>query len=489
MPTFADMRDKNGFERFLRILEFGKLCGQSLALCEQENRILAAKREALTSLQRILPQGKLTWENTLNTLHSAAMSGNLHAMTALSYLEYHGIGMDADPRRAKKRIAAAARWNDLFANLMGIAYDREQLLTYHDRLYTLLLHRGMSVFACIAAHRPAPRLAEKDPVAALLEKAFAMQIVKADCYDRSYGRVAFSGMISVQDKEKLLLSGKKDSLGALCDLPFDARMTSFGFDGTATQELGTRRQEELDKILRNLTVASACPHGAKPLLLQCADTYLAARYNDLFCRIFANAPLFTVDAGSLGERDFARGQEHILLRGLSQTKSCRTVFLITHAEKLTAESARSLGELLEPSARSCFRLFSPSVSFDLSGVQFILIGEQRGAALQMLLELCDTVQVLPASAEEKERVLQELFAKGQSRFGCDRLKLDGECKQFLLHYDLEKVQQLLDGAFGMALYRGQDTVTLPMVQQIAEEKRITAQKRSFGYTGGNYAKN
>ena len=482
-PHFASMQDKNSFERFCRILEFGRLSGQNATLSDAENRVLSAKREALGALHKILPAGELARESVSSALYAAAVKGDLYAMTALAYMEYHGIGMRADREGALRRIFAAARWNDLFANLMGLAYDTKRQSVYNDRLHTVRFGAGIEICDSVTAFREITAPARHDAVAALLERAFAMQIVKPECYDRTFGRVVFSSLASVQDKEKLLFAGR-EAIASLARLPFDVKNTPMSFDFSLSAQVPWQG----DRILRNLTVLLTGSHLAKPLFLSCADNYAAWAYADLFRRGFADSPLYTVDAKSLTERDFSRSEEHLLLRAMSCTRSACPVILVTGAEELSPHLSPELVGLFDPRARERFAL-SYGVSMDLSGARFIFIAACRTAALRPLYEECDTVNVAALTKEEKSFILQRVFDTRKACFGCDRMQLEDACVEPLAGLDLEKAEAVLDCAIGMALYQNRDAVTLLMVKQIMEEKRITAQKRGFGYSGGNYGTN
>ncbi len=488
---FRSIRDHAAYERLCRVLEFGRISGQQAHLTECDRRILGGKREAMTIKQEIVKQdSNMTRENIAQTLRSMAMNGNVHAMTALSYMEYHGIGVHPDRERALRRIRLAAGWNDLFGNLMGIVYDNDQADRYYDRLYTVLTGAsGSCVFEHICRTRGVTGPFRKDAVAHILEKAFGMNIVSRNKYDRGYGKVAFSSLVASEDKEKLLLTRQKDAIASLSDIPFDAKGGDApAFDESCAQQLPLTREGEVDKILRNLTVARCCPAAVyTPLLISSCDEYIAGMYTDMFTRGYANEPLFMIDASTLTEKDFIPGKENILLRGLSATGSARTVFLVTHLDQLQSELTEELQKILDTEYRRRYRLFCPNVSLDLSGVQFILLSAERTQTVTRLSRLCDTVLTERITGEEKSAVVGALFAERARCFGYAHMKMDEDTKAYLLNYDTDKVQQIVDAALCLAVYDRSERITLSMVKQVCEEQNILRQKRGFGYTGGSYA--
>lgn len=494
LEHFREIADFSSYERFCRMIEFAQKSGQDIGLTERDRMILAQKREAMEIRSELFRQAKnLTKESVSATLQTMAMNGNLDAMVLLSYMEYHGICICRDRNDAVKRIRLCAKWNSLFGNLMGIAYDEEKRQNYYDTLYTILRNAGQKqVFEHICKVRSFSGKCEKNPVARIIEKAFGLGIAKRNIYDQLFAKVAFSDLISVEDKEKLLLNKQKDAIVSLSDIPFDVTWDgAVEFDERCAEDLPLKRKEEIRKILRNVVVAGSCPAEAyTPLLIVSSDDCIADMYSKMLKKGFSESSVIEIDAGTLNTQDFEGGRENVFLRGLSETKSARTVFMLKHCEELSENQLSELMKVLDYGYRKKFKLFRPTVSLDLSGLMFILLSGERNPNVMKLSECCDTVWTERISAEEKDLVVESVFRARLRSFGLEQLTMEEGCLEFLAGYDSKQVQQIVDGALRWAVFEKSDRIPLSTVKAVCKEQNLAVPRRGFGYTGGEYhAKN
>lgn len=487
---FSAIRDLGAYERLCRTMEFAEKSGQDMAVSDVDQMILAQKREAMTVRSELFRQGKnLTRETVSATLLDMAMNGSIDAMVTLAYMEYHGICVCADRETAVKRLRLCARWNDLLGNLMGIAYDRERTQQYFDNLGTILRSATQKqVFAHICRFHGFIGTCERNSVARIIERAFGMNIIKRRQYDQVFARVAYSELIGIEDKEKLLLNKQKDAIASLSDLPFNVKWTtSAPFDETCTETLPLNREEEVRKLLQNLTVARQCPAEVyMPLLIVTQDEYLTEMYGQLLKKGLSTAPVVELDAASLTTQDFAGFRENVFLRGLSETRSARTVFLLKHCEELREEQMDELIRMLSYEYRRKFKLFQPAVSLDLSGLQFILFAGERNRQVLKLAEHCDTVWTEHISAEEKNAVVDAVFHSRSASFGYGSMTMEEGCREFLAAYDTRQVQMIVDCALRGAIFDKRRSISLSTIKTICADQNINTPKRGFGYMGGAY---
>ena len=489
LDHFREIQDLGAYERLCRTIEFAQKSGQNIELTDRDRLILAQKREAMSIKSELFRQVRnLTRETVYTTLLNMATNGSVDAMVTLSYMEYHGICVCKDIDGALRRMRACAKWNNLFGNLMCIAYDKENKQAYYDRLYTIL--RGASrkqVFDHICKETAAKRTAQKNQIAQIIESAFGLGIIKRSTFDRVFAKIAFSEMISVEDKEKILLNKQKDAIFSLSEIPFDVKWEdTLEFDESCVSELPLRREAELRKILRNITVAKKCPvEACSPLLIVASDDYVSDMYCKMLKKGFDTSRVVEIDAGTLTAQDFVGGKENVFLRGLSDTKKKRTVFMLTHCEEMEEEQLDELVKMLDCEYRRKFKLFQPPVSLDLSGLVFVLLASGRSREIVRLAENCDTVWADRIDIAEKASVVDSLFRARSISFGCPTLKIEKGCTEFLSRFDPEKVRLIVDSALRNAIYEKNNKVTLASVKSVCEQENIAASKREFGYTGGN----
>lgn len=488
-PHFRDIRTNAAYERLCRIIEFGRAGGQDPCLTERDKVILAQKREAMAIRHAIFGQaGNLTKESAASALTMMALNGNVDAMAALSYLEYHGICLEKDPEGAVRRIRVCARWNHLFGNLMGIAYDPQTRPDCLRRLHTVLRSEEQKRgFEQIHGKWGSGSAYQKDGVARLLEKAFGQGIIRRNGYDDQFAKVAFSELLCLEDKKKLLLHKQKEALVGLTDLPLDVKKgKTLAFDPSCGDKVVLRRDQELRQILQNIAVAQCCaPEAYAPLLVVASDGYLTEMYSNMLRAGFPENAVVEIDAGTLTEADFVGGRENIFLRGMMETRSARTVFLVKDCHELEKPQLDELCKLLDGDYRRKYKLFQPPVSLDLSGLVFVLLAQERNAAVQQLAQLCDTVWTERIGQQEKAAVVEAVFRSRAKSFGMEDMTLETGCREFLGSFDTKHIQQMLDTALRRAVFEGHGPITLAQLKESSREQSLAAPRRGFGYMGGN----
>ena len=203
---FRKIRDLSSYQRFCRTIEYAETVGQPAEITYRDRLILSQKREAMTVHENIFKKNRnCTREMVYSTVQSNARKGDLDAMLLVSFMEYHGICVHADPEGAVKRLRLGARWNSLFGNLMGIAYDEARRQEYYDILFSFLRSAGQKpMYEQILTSWNHGITPQRHAIARILEKAFSLGAIQRNVYDPVFARVAFSGIISVEDKELIL---------------------------------------------------------------------------------------------------------------------------------------------------------------------------------------------------------------------------------------------------------------------------------------------
>lgn len=486
---FRTITDFASYERFCRLLEFAEKSYQQVVLSPSEKKILAQKRAALNVRQNIFgAELALTEEDIYSTLLSTAMNGNTDAMTTLAFMEIHGICIFNDEGNAIKRIRLCAEWNNIFGLLMGILYDSDNKKAYYNRLYTILQNENRKQifnYICSAHNFDGPF--EKDAVAKVLERAFELETADRNVYNGNFATIAFSEIISTDDKKKLLLDSGKGSIDTFSDIPFSSvKEGIFTVDESKVKNLPLKRESETGKIIQNLKLAKRGPAEiCSPLLIVTPDAFFTAMYCDMITDVLGDTPIVEIDAGTLDTYDLAPTKENIILRSLRETKTVRTVFIIKNCEELEHGVLDDLHNLLDYNYRKKFPLNHPSVAIDLSEVVFILFSHERDGSITDLIPDCDTVYVEKISPEEKKTVINTLFISSKSKFGITDVNLSEDCVNHLLVFDTQKLQRIIDGVLKKVLFSENGTVTVDDIRKVCKEQNIISSKNGFGYVGGD----
>lgn len=486
---YKNIADFPAYERLCRTIEFAQSSGQTVELTPVDRVILAQKREAMLIKSEIFKQSKnLTADMIADTLLNTAMNGNVDAMVTLSYMEYHGICIGKDPANAVKRLKLCAKWNHLFGNLMGIVYDPKNKSTYYNILYTILRSANQrEAFQYIRDFTAYEKTCSKNAVARIIEKAFGLGIVKRNAYDQIFAKVAFSELICAEDKEKLLLSKKKDAIASLSDIPFDAaREKKYSFDETKAESIPLHREGELREIFCSLSPAIHNRNRLyRPLLVAGNDEYVAEMYVGALKSGFSKKnKVFEVDAGTLTLQDFAGAKENFILRGLSETKQSHTVFLVKHCDEMGEAALAELIKLLDYEYRRKFKLLEPTVSLDLSDVLIVLFASEINEGVRKLARECDVVWTEQISTAEKHTVIESTFTARSKLFGIGHATLDAAGKAYLTPFQTGQIIRIIDSALKRAAYDHDAAVTAEDLKTITAQQNMTKTKREFGYLGG-----
>lgn len=488
-PQYKDIADRSSYERLCRIIEFAEKRGESVGMTAIDRVILAQKREAMQIKSELFKQSKnLTADIIAGTLLDNAMNGSVAAMTTLSYMEYHGLCICLDRESALKRIRLCAKWNSVFGNLMGIAYDPPGRSAYYNTLYTVLHGSNQKeAFKYVCNITGYGDRCTKDPIASIIEKAFGLCIVRRNAYDRGFAKVAFSELISVEDKEKLLLSKKKDAIASLSDIPFDvSRERKLTFEREKARRIPLDREDELHRVLCGISPATNNrPELYRTLLVACDDEYVSEMYAEALRAGFEGGNrVIEVDASTLAARDFAGAKENFILRGLSETKQSHTVFFIKHCDGIGEDELEELVRLLDYEYRRRFKLLEPTVSLDLSEVLIVLFSSEISESVRRLSEECDTVFAKRLGEEEKQTVIDRMFVSRSSSYGIGRARLEEKGKEYLTPFGTEQIERILDGALKKAAYDNETVITFESLKTVSAQQNITVSKREFGYLGG-----
>lgn len=483
--------DYSAYERLCRTIEFAQNSGQDIGMSPADRVILAQKREALLIKSELFKQSKnLTADIIADTLLTTAMNGNVDAMVTLAYMEYHGLCIYKDTQNALKRMKLCAKWNNLFGNLMGIAYDKRNKAEYYNTLYSILRSGNQrEAFQYICSFTAYEKACVRKPVARILEKAFGLGIVKRNAYDPIFAKVAFSELICQEDKEKLLLNKKKDAIVSLSEIPFDVdRGTGFAFDAKKAEKIPLDRSQELHRVLCGIWPATNNRTELyRTLLVAGDDDYLSQMYVGALKQGFSKGnKVIEVDAGVLTLQDFVGAKENFILRGLSETKQSHTVFLVKQCEEIGEKELPELIKLLDYQYRRKFNLLEPTVSLDLSDVLIVLFASEVNGKVRKLAQECDTVWTQRISEAEKQTVIDAMFRSRSKSFGISRVKMEDGCRDYLATFKTGQIIRIIDGALKKAAYDNAPVITAAAMKNVSDQQKLVRSKREFGYLGGAF---
>ena len=480
-----DIEDYFSYERICRMLEFAEISGQEAELDDLDKLTLMSKRTAMVARGEVFRNSKTLTANTLSAmLHESAGNGSVYAMGALSYMEYHGICVLPSPEHAVRLLRPCAKWNDVFANLMGIRYDTANAHGYYARLKTVLGRLGLShVFDRICEYNGYTFTGKADDISGILAKAISMNLVKKEYFDRPFAGMLFSSIIPIEDKERMAVSKQKEWS---CAIPFDIEASrKMTFDVSCAERTPLDRGEESRAVAENLLFAAMSPDSVyKPLLIASGDEFISDMYAEMIKDGLGDSSVVELDATKLHPMDLSPTVENVFIRSVCNTRSSATVFIIKNCEGLKPEAVEELVKFMDYSVRRRFKPAQTSLSLDLSDMKFILLADEGGWQVKTLSAVCDTVYTKGVTKEEMPRAIDTMLGARASVFSVGKLILAPECYGHLAQHSISELKNITDAIVRDSVLRQRTEVTLEDVMRACKSKHIAHGAQGFGFMGG-----
>ncbi len=479
---YSEMSNLSDYERECRLISYAALMGKDIGMTADDRIILAAKGEALRRKQDMLSLGKHYTADALSDgLLAAAGSGNIHALGAVAFLEYYGIAIGFNKKRARKNIEKGIRWNNLDCILLKLAerdgsgeecirklatvygYDDDMILTEH-----------------IASYYSLNIPSERDKNTALLEKAFMTGAAQRELYDMKVDSLVYTELLTAGDKRRIIENYKRETAPLYHDLPTHIDMDAeIKVDYTALDGVKLRREGELRKIKRNLAGAvSGDRKRYKPLLLISKDPYVLGMYEKAIKKALKGTPCITLDAGLLTAADLSMTKDNVFLRSVSDAGQMAHAFLIEGVEKLSEGGIRELIKYVRGDMRSAFRLSAPQVTLDLSPLLPILFSASE--VPEELAEYCDVVRVAAVAVGEKEASVKDILNSMRKTYGLKELNVTEEVMSGLVAKSSVQVSELADEfAKYLCSESGVTTVGMDIMETVSKDMKPA--KIKFGF--------
>jgi hypothetical protein len=192
-----------------------------------------------------------------------------------------------------------------------------------------------------------------------------------------------------------------------------------------------------------------------------------------------------IDARSLNIRDLDPTADNVFLRGVLNTGSARTVFMIHGCEELERNNLEVLAKWLNNSYRKNFELYNPRITLDMSGLMIILFATTKGAELSSLTSRCETVFTDRVRNEEKRHMIEVTLSSAVELYDNDNMSMSEECMPVLEEYDANRIVQIIEFAVRNAVYEGRDEIILTDVLEGGKNCKALSTAGGFGFNGGN----
>lgn len=419
---------------------------------------------------KIAPGDQQTSSDIASRVAKAARTGNTTAMFLSALMYFEGLIVKKDVELATRTLRKLALWTSTDAQLLGIAYDPENATQYAARLAALTvgLPEAELMDICKAKLAVLPR---EDAGMRLLRKATEKGYAQADCYNSNFARVAHSEILSVGDKQRVLLSGDANFVSAVSSLPLKLPKKPVKL---TISEVKTRfaRIEEQKKIARVLSSAKM----RESVCFESEDTQLLKEYAEAIKLCIGCGNVQCIDFEKLDASELESETGNIFLRSINEDET--NVFLISVGEGSDPINLELALNFLDSFKRAHFKVRRLGVELNLSSVCVVPFVD---SALRNSFQGRVTfVPLAKVSDKEKETVIDVEVAKfAQSGEFGDELTLADDARQKLVAMDLEDSAVVLEQAARHAFIDGSSVITAEHVSQSLDE--VAPNQTSFGF--------
>ena len=468
---FASVNDNASYLRLCRTVEFA-----NLTLDETDRMILTSMGEAMSCKDAIFTEKNLTASSIADRLDRSAMGGNIGAMATLSYFENRGIIVKQDKAASLRRMALVADWNHVFGNLLALSCTGDE--AYLDNLHTFLdTPNQRAAVEHISSYYKMNGVRTLKPRAKILETAFEMQILERNQFHRKLSKILFSPLISNEDKKKLILDKHAEEY---LKIPFDAKVEAVNFYQKNFNPFKGRRDERENILCALSPLWCECEELYRPLMLvESGEAQASGIYYTALKKAFSH--VVEIDAATLTPQDFFGGEQHFMLRALSETKVASTAIFVRNAHLLDENLFEEFGNLLRRDFREKFKLTNPAISFDLSSVVFVLFSNR---ALREFDGFCQVIPVAHLEKDEKTEAIGEIFANRAVSLNRD-IKITKEAVEALSSIGMVHIPRVVDDLLRRAIFKNKDCIG---VDDLDLSPFGVDKRDEFGYFGGAYEK-
>lgn len=488
VPVVREVKTYDDYAQITRIQKFTALVGSGVVadkeyelLSDEEYELVTVKGNALKKIR----QAKLdeyfggTEAAACKLISDTANTGWISSLCLFGFLQCEGIYFTQNERLGRANLEKAAQWNSLEGILLALRYDADNRQRNLDRLRTVTA--GTIYEGIVAAAQKAYGVgaAKEVPENVLLQKAFGVEPLKSEVYAPQYARFLFSEVLSLRDKEHILLSGNQGGIAETADLPLGLVYGELAFDESPFIDLPIARPQEQKRIVGIAQNADFRGDAAYlPLCVVSDSDYLRGLYMDAVGRAFPSAHIETVEVAELNEYDFEPTKANIFVRSCDEES--QNIYLLVFRGEISEGVFELVRTFLQSGKRGEFRLQHPSVAVDLRAVLPICFCDMQNA--RRLKKYCDTVTLAAVTEAEKSKLLPYIAQEKAKKHKIADLRIHPSAQSVLLAYNIDKIDYSLDRIARNNRNAQTLAVTAETVQEIAAQEPVG--KNRYGFGGG-----
>ena len=477
MHTFDD------YCREMRIKQYyNNFCGGYVVENEKVEQLVAIKGAVFEQAQnsKLFSGYDKSSSVAYDELVKLAFEGLVCAKRLLGVMQTEGIYITQDTRSGFENLQAAADWSDIQALVTMIYYNDTDRKYYLDKLFTVTEKNDYADIVEQLQMQYGIDSCNESNAVKMLEKAFAMGVIKRDICSSQHLRVLRSNVLSDKDKRTVLLSGSKEIVPIVCGLPLNLRCENIDPVVQVNAILNRFGEHEIvTRAIRNNRLRDRefyrCP------CISSNSEFIREKYSDFICEAFGADRVVQIDVGFLMPIDFEAIENNVFIR--SCVENSVNVFAIKLCGKIDERIVNLVKSFATGSVRKAYAISRLGISIDLSSVLPIFICDKRNA--QLLDGVVNTISPIDVTEAEKPLALEDILHKKQAAFGMDSISFEEEAKEILLGLPIDKVGNVLDRAIMQQCQDGALQLSTEIVRSCIEKKET---RDAYGFGGKNNAR-
>lgn len=475
----AGIRSVREYHRYCRMKEYLAMNRRDDPTDPETEEVVDLKGAAFTTALtgELIHETREVRSVACETMTRAADGGLVLGLYVLGLMQMEGFVFEKDENQGLVKLRKAADWDSAEGLFTALYYDPARRDRYLVRLRERLLRLGhLDLFARVeAVYGPCDTTKHREFL--LLEKAFDQRILKRELYVKSYARLIYSEILSMKDKEALVLSSNPELFAAVSTLPLKLDRTAPAADTSQLKAMRPSHPKAVQKIvccLENLDFRTVMTY--RPICLVSDSKFMLDFYAQAIADCLKQSHVEFIEVNDLTEHDFEPTMSNIFVRSCDEDVfNAYFLFFRDEIEYRVYDTAKTF---LQSVNRSKLRLNNPSVVLDLSMILPVCFCDSAYA--KMLQPFCDIVRLSDFTKVEKRELVECVLKSKAAAYGVKEISAVKEVGDKIAEYSVDNIEKILDLAV-----REHRADSLVLTQELMQPyfKGASGRRNAYGFGG------
>ncbi len=458
------------YKRFRRIIQYLNIIGENVNISDVEMKAISIKGEALKSLSKhnLKIKDEMSKESIEKMLINSAMGGDILSLRILGFLEFEGIVVNKNKKLSKENLYKGLRWGNLQSTLLYLNYFNKEK-NIDSILYSIVKNTLYESILDLIRDKYGIEFKSESKEINLLRSAISLHKLDEERYESLIDRILYSNALSINDKERILLSEDRSLLDSCYDLPLNLSRDSIEINENLFKDSLFRSDEQ--KNIKDLLIDSSNRMNTdyKPICITTDSSLLLDYYSNKVSSAIMNANVQMFDISELCEYELGPTKNNLLLRHIEENRI--NVFIFKFIGDIQDDVFNDIKAFLKTNKRRKYIINSPAIELDISSIIPVCICDSDN--YKRIKELVNSYELEAITTKDKEAILKEnIVNKYQANISDDVLSK-------LALIPMDKAEKAVS-----AILKEGSEIDINKVDKYLADNNITANNvRRFGFGG------